>query len=227
MVGVLEGKRFLVTCSRSFMGPAIAERFTTEGAHVIADDEDLTHPTAASRVVRNAGPIDGLIVNLESRADVVRATEIDDDGWLRAFEELVHPTMRLIRSALPEMLERHRGKIVVITSATSLRPIAPMHPYVIARGAQNVLVQQVGIEVARHGVNVNAIAQNFVSNPAYFPDGVLDDPVMGPWIRRHNPSGRLATGTESADLAVFLASDRSDFFYGQVFPFAGGSAINV
>ncbi len=125
------------------------------------------------------------------------------------------------------MLERGRGKVVAITSSTPLRAIAPVTAYASARGAQHVFVQHVGIEVARHGVNVNALAQNFVQNPAYYPPGVLEDERMRRWIERTNPSGRLAEGWESAELAVFLAGPGSDFLHGQVIPFAGGSAVNV
>jgi 2-keto-3-deoxy-L-fuconate dehydrogenase len=83
------------------------------------------------------------------------------------------------------------------------------------------------VEVAARGVNVNAIAQNFVENPAYFPPGALDDPRMRAWVEAVNPSGRLAAPWESAELALFLSGPGSDFLHGQVIPFAGGSAVNV
>lgn len=91
-------------------------------------------------------------------------------------------------------------------------------------GAVDELLAEVGsLDV----VIANAIAQNFVENPAYYPAGVLEDETMRRWIERHNPSGRLAAPGESAELAVFLAGPGSDFLYGQVIPFAGGSAVNV
>lgn len=216
-----------MTRAGSYMGPAIVDLFAAEGAEVLADDGDLTDPGAAASLVERAGDLDAVVVNLEAPATVVRASEVTDAAWQDAFELLVHPTMRLVRAALPAMVERGRGKIVVVTSAVPLRPVAPVLAYAVARGAQNTLVQQVGVEVAHHGVNVNAIAQNFVENPDYFPPGVLEDPAMAEWISRTNPAGRLATGAESAELALFLVSDRSDFFFGQVVPFAGGSAVNV
>jgi 2-keto-3-deoxy-L-fuconate dehydrogenase len=178
-------------------------------------------------VVASAGHVDVLIANLDSPAAVMRAESIDEDDWRAPFDQLVHPLMRLVRAVLPQMLGRGRGKIVAITSSTPLRPVAPVTAYAAARGAQHVLVQHVGVEVARRGVNVNAIAQNFVENPAYYPPGVLDDPRMMAWIEANNPSGRLAAPWESAELALFLSGPGSDFLYGQVVPFAGGSAVNV
>jgi 2-keto-3-deoxy-L-fuconate dehydrogenase len=221
--GRLAGRRVLVTRADTYMGPDIVALFRAEGADVIADSRALVDADAPAAAVAEAGQIDVLIANLDSPAVSMRATEIGDGDWLRAFDELVHPLMRLTRAALPAMLERGRGKVVAVTSSTALRPIAPVTPYASARAAQNAFVQHVGVEVASRGVNVNAIAQNFVENPDYFPPGVMDDDRMRRWIERHNPSGRLAKGSESAELALFLSSPASDFFHGQVVPFAGGS----
>lgn len=223
----LVDKRVLVTRAASYMGPAMVERFRTAGADVVADERDLVEPSAVADLLAQAGPLDVLIANLDAPAAVMAVSEIDEARWLATYDALVHPLMRLVRGALPAMLERGRGKVVAITSSTPLRPIAPVTAYASARGAQHVIVQHVGIEVAKRGVNINAIAQNFVENPAYYPPGVLEDETMRRWIERNNPSGRLAAPGESAELAVFLAGPGSDFLYGQVIPFAGGSAINV
>jgi 2-keto-3-deoxy-L-fuconate dehydrogenase len=157
----------------------------------------------------------------------MKATAIDDNGWERAFEDLVHPLMRLVRAALPQMLQRGRGKIIAITSAAPLRPVSRVTAYAAARGAQNVFIQHIGLEVARRGVNVNAVAQNFVENPAYYPPEAMEDPRMRSWIDATNPAGRLAAPWESAELTLVLAGPGSEFFHGQVVPFAGGSAVNV
>ena len=223
----LDGRRVLVTRAGAYMGPAMTERFQAAGAQVVADDRELDEPAAAEELIRDVGPVDVLVANLDAPAMTMRATAIDEVAWLEAFSRLVHPLMRLVRGVLPAMLERRSGKVIAITSSTPLRPVAPVHAYAAARAAQNVFVQHVGVEVARHGINVNAIAQNFVENPAYYPPGVLDDPAMRDWIQRTNPSGRLAAPWESAELALFLAGPGSDFLYGQVIPFAGGSALNV
>lgn len=220
-------KRVLVTRATSYMGPAMVERFNSAGADVVADARDLVDARAVTELLEETGPVDVLIANLDGPATVMAATQIDESLWLSTFDALVHPLMRLVRGVLPSMLERGSGKIVAITSSTPLRPIAPVTAYASARGAQHVIVQHVGVEVARRGVNVNAIAQNFVQNPAYYPPDVLEDEAMLRWIQRHNPSGRLAEPSESAELAVFLAGPGSDFLYGQVIPFAGGSALNV
>ena len=130
--------------------------------------------------------------------------------------------MRLVRAVLPPMLERRSGKIVAVTSAAPLRAIPKVAGYAAARGAQNAFVRSVGIEVAGRNVQVNAIAQNYVENVTYFTAEMLADADLVAKMQRNIPAGRLAKGWESAELALFLASDRSDFVVGQVIPFAGG-----
>lgn len=83
-------------------------------------------------------------------------------------------------------------------------------------------VRSVGVELARENVQINLIAQNWVENPAYYPPTRLQDPAFQARVRAEVPLGRLATGEEDAALALFLASNESDFFVGQAIPFSGG-----
>ncbi|MBI5949468.1 MAG: SDR family oxidoreductase [Chloroflexi bacterium] len=224
MTGRLNGTRVLVTSAELYMGPAIVDLFRTEGAIVTADTRDLVPAESASACVAEAGPVDVLVANLALAPRRARVQEIADADWLALFEALVHPLMRLTRAVLPQMIERQRGKIVAITSAAPLRGINGQAAYAAARGAQNAFVKSAGLEVARHNIQVNAVAQNYVENNVYYPPGLLADPVMLERMRAAIPLGRLARPEESAELALFLASDKSDFMVGQVVPFAGGWA---
>ena len=93
--------------------------------------------------------------------------------------------------------------------------------YSAARGAQLSFVRAVGIELAPANVQVNGIAQSFVENPDYFPPEYQQTEEFRNRIATV-PAGRLATEREGALAALFLASNESDFFVGQVLPFAGG-----
>ena len=64
MIGRLVGRRVLVTCAQDFMGPAITDVFSEEGAHVVADTHDLRPADAASALIAETDDIDILIVNL-------------------------------------------------------------------------------------------------------------------------------------------------------------------
>lgn len=85
-------------------------------------------------------------------------------------------------------------------------------------------VQAVGVEVAPNNVQINALAQSFVENPSYFSPEYVETPDFKERLKGV-PAGRLATAREDALFVLFLASDESDFFVGQIFPFAGGWVI--
>lgn len=91
-----------------------------------------------------------------------------------------------------------------------------------SRGAQNSFVRTAGLEFAPANVQINAIAQNYVSNPVYYPDELVASTRFQKHLERNVPTRRIARQEEQAELALFLASDKSDFIVGQVMPFAGG-----
>ncbi len=221
----VSNRRVLVSHADRYMGPACVEIFRREGAEVLADNSDLSTDAACRQAIDNAGVIDVLIVNLESPNHYgTLVTELDEGAWSETFDLLVHPMHRLVRHALPQMIERQRGKIIVFGSATPLRPMGRLCAYSAARGAQISYVKSVGVEVARHNVQVNLIAQNWVENPAYFPPELQENPKFQKNLKDQVPLGRLAKPEEDIALALFLASDKSDFFVGQAIPFSGGWA---
>lgn len=205
------------------MGPPILRVFREEGAEVIASTDDVSSPDGPQRIVDGAGRVDVLVANLLEREwfEAV-AQDIPDGLWLGYFDDMVHSLMRLTRAVLPQMIDRKAGKVVAITSAAPLRGIPKVTAYCTARGAQNAFVRAAGIEVARHNVQINAIAQNYVENVTYYPPELLADEDLMQRMLKVIPAKRLGKGEETAYLAAFLASDRSNFIVGQIFPFAGG-----
>jgi 2-keto-3-deoxy-L-fuconate dehydrogenase len=220
----LQGKRVLVTQADDYMGPATIELFREHGAEVIADRTDLTQPGAVQDIVEAAGHIDVLVANLAADARFgITAIDTDDVVWHTAFDVMVHPLHRLCRAVLPQMYGRREGKIVVYGSATGLAKQEGVTAYTSARHAQVGYVRTVGAEAARHNVQINLIAQNFVENEAYFPLEFQQTPEFKQLLTTV-PIGRLATAREDALFALFLASNESDFFVGQAIPFSGGWA---
>jgi len=174
-------------------------------------------------LIESVGDIDVLVANLAAPAHLgLSVTDTDDATWETAFDVMVHPLHRLFRATLPRMYERKRGKVVVIGSATGLKALEGVVAYGAARHAQVGYVRAAGIEAARHNVQINLIAQNFVENPAYFPPEFTESDEFKQLLAAHVPLGRLATAREDALFALFLASDESDFFVGQAIPFSGG-----
>lgn len=219
-------KKVLVTQCDDYMGPAIAKLFTAEGADVTSVPGFVPGNRTVNEYAVEQDDIDILIANLAYDPTSSSVAEITDEGWQKLFDVMVHPLMSLVRHFGPKMVARGHGKIVAITSAAPLRGIAGSSAYCAARGAQNAFVKATGIEYAKHNVQINAVAQNYVSNPAYFPDDLVASERFQKHLQRNVPIGRVAKSEESAELALFLASDKSDFIVGQVVPFSGGWAIN-
>jgi NAD(P)-dependent dehydrogenase (short-subunit alcohol dehydrogenase family) len=246
----LTGKVALITNVGHFMGPAIAEEFAREGASLALHDRDegalrplcaigeslgrellpvvgdLTRPTEARRVVdavvARFGRLDVLVNNNAYPPSAGPTEGVSDTTWREMMAHLLDEPFYCIRAALRVMRPARRGKIINMSSAAAFSGLPNYAAYTAARAGVNGLTKAVGREVARDGIQVNAIAQNYVENPTYFPPALTADPEKLKRMVSHIPAGRLARAEESARLAVYLASEESDFFVGQVIPFAGG-----
>lgn len=222
----LDGLRILLTQADTFMGPALQRSLAAAGASVVADTRALSDPAASEAAVAEAlaqlGGIDVLVAHLAVPAPSTAATEVGEEEWRAIFAALVDPLPRLARAVLPGMQARGHGKILVMGSAAALRGQRRTSSYSAARGAQLAWVQALGVEVAAQGVRVNAIAQNLVDNPTYFPPEVQANPKFQERLRRDVPLGRLVSAEEDAAFATYLCSAAADCFVGQVFPLSGG-----
>jgi len=218
----LQGKRALITHADVFMGPVLCEVFRQQGATVIADTDALRDPAAPAAIVAAAQPLDILVANLAIPAPSTPVVEASEEEWRSTFAALVDPLPRLFQAALPDMIQRRAGKILVMGSASALRGIKRASTYSAARGAQLAYVQAVGVEVAPHNIQVNAIAQNFVDNPTYFPAEVQANPRFQERLQREVPLGRLVGAREDAEFAAYLCSTAASCFVGQIFPLCGG-----
>jgi 2-keto-3-deoxy-L-fuconate dehydrogenase len=246
----LTGKVVLITNVADFMGPACVEEFAREGAtlalHARAGDGtgaalavarahgreahafagDLRRPGEADRVVAEVvarlGCLDVLVGNASHPPAGGPVDELGDEAWRSLAAALLDEPFFCLRAALRVMKRQGRGKVVHVGSAAGIAGLPSYAAYSALRAGVLGLTRAAGREVAPLGIQVNAIAQNFVENPTYFGDDVVGDPARLARVVRHVPAGRLARGEESARLAVYLASADADFFCGQVVPFAGG-----
>lgn len=223
----LNGKRVLITQSEDFMGPTLVEAFRAYDAEVIAmptplGENNKGESADIAALVEEIGKIDVLIANLAVPAPNTAVEQVSDEEWREVFSHLVDPMPKLMRAVLPQMIERQSGKIVVMGSATAFRGQRRTSTYSAARGAQVSYVRAAGAEIARHNIQINLIAQNFVENPTYYPEEVQALDKFQDRLKAEVPAGRLATAEEDAQFAVFLASSEVNFFVGQSVPFSGG-----
>jgi 2-keto-3-deoxy-L-fuconate dehydrogenase len=175
--------------------------------------------------VADAGQVDTLLIHLAVPAPATAAQAITEGEWRHMFAHMVDPMPRLVAAVLPQMLARKAGRILLMGSAAALRGQKRTGSYSAARGAQLAYMQSVALELAPQGIQFNAIAQNFVENPTYFPPEVQANPRFQDRLQREVPLGRLVGAEEDALFAAYLCSPAAACFVGQVFPVSGGWAM--
>ena len=216
------GKRILVTQANEFMGPAICSVLAKHHADIVKYEGDLTDKESINKFVAESGKIDALIANLAIHAPSTPVGDVDANEWDTVFSSLVSPLPRLVGAVLPQMKARREGKIIVMGSASALRGMKRASTYSAARGAQLAYVQAAGTEIAQYNIQLNAIAQNFVDNPTYFPEEVQSNPKFVDRLKREVPLGRLVSAEEDAEFVAYLCSENANCFVGQIFPICGG-----
>ena len=188
---------------------------------------DLSDPTSSERLVKAAvdrfGRIDSaaaftgrIVVGrfLQSTADDMRAVA---SGCLEA-------PYHFLRAIVPVMVEQKDGQVLVFTSAAGARatPGAPL--YSAARAGANMLVKNVAAEVAKHGVQVNAVGTNFMDFPGFLAANRVKTPEDRERVESMVPMNRLGSMEELANFSAVFVDGSSRFTTGQFVAYAGGWA---
>jgi NAD(P)-dependent dehydrogenase (short-subunit alcohol dehydrogenase family) len=235
----------LVTHALEFAGPPAVVALRDAGFQVLAHDPRFADP--AQRAAHDAR-LPGTIALVEQSADelveaawsaggrldvlvsndahaVVHAPVADGDidALRRTFEALVAFPFALARAAIPRLRATPGSRVVMITSNRTRLPQAGGAIPDIARAGANALARSLAIELAPHGIPVNAIAPNFLASETYYPRArFVDDPAGADYVRRTVPAGRLARPEEIGELIRFLATCESTFLTGANIDFSGG-----
>lgn len=243
----LEGKRALVTGAGQGIGRAIAEAFLREGAAMTAVDispeglRGLDGAATAVLDVRDGAALAALasgggfdvLVNAVGFVHAGSILECDDDAWARSFDLNVTPMFRLIRAALPGMLDAGGGSIVNIASmASSLKGVANRCAYGASKAAVIGLTKSVAADFVARGIRCNAICPGTVDSPSLRQRmaamaearGITPEAAAASFLARQ-PGGRLGRPEEIAALAVHLASDESGFTTGTAQVIDGGWSV--
>jgi NAD(P)-dependent dehydrogenase (short-subunit alcohol dehydrogenase family) len=211
-----------------------AKKNSGGGAAFVAD---LTKPDQVAVMFRAIDEQFGRIDVLVSNHSVVQSIPIDDideDVVHEIFDQNFFSFCSVTRAAASRMKKQGGGKIVAVTSlvgitgaATMLTPVVDVLPpaflsvYGASRGAQNAWVKAIGLELAPFNINVNAIAQENVDNDLMRSAAGNTDEGWASLTNRM-PGKKTVTGEESAYLGLYLCSDLTETFYGQVIPLTGG-----
>lgn len=209
--------------------PGLVERLEAEGAavEVVSGVKDLSDPAASERLVAaglarfghidSAAAFSGRVVTgrfLQSTLDDLRTVV---SGCLEA-------PYHFLKAVVAPMVERGEGQVLVVTSASGARPTPGAPLYSSVRAAANHLVRNVADEVARSGVQVNALGTNFMDFPEFLRATGGTDPAVRAELEAVVPMRRLGTVEECAAMAAVFLDGTSRFTTGQFVAYAGGWA---
>jgi len=185
---------------------------------------DVLLPDEITRIVAGAGEID-ILFNCAGFVASGSLLDCTDEQWALSFELNVTSMFRLIRAVLPQMLERRRGSIINMASvASSIKGVVNRGVYSATKAAIIGLTKSVAADFVTSGIRCNAICPGTVDTPSLHQrlraSGDYDANLRA-FIARQ-PMGRLGQPAEIAALALYLASDESQFTTGQCHIIDGG-----
>ncbi|MBS7438670.1 L-iditol 2-dehydrogenase [Pseudomonas syringae] len=251
----LEGKSALITGSARGIGRAFAQAYIHEGARVAIADIDLQRAQATATelgpnayavrmdvtdqssidqaiaaVVAQVGKLD-ILINNAALFDLAPIVDITRDSYERLFSINVGGTLFTLQAAARQMIAQgHGGRIINMASQAGRRGEALVAVYCATKAAVISLTQSAGLDLIRHGINVNAIAPGVV-------DGEHWDGVDALFARHENrplgekkklvgeqvPFGRMGTADDLTGMAIFLASADSEYVVAQTYNVDGGN----
>jgi len=180
---------------------------------------------AFRRIEAELGPVDILVNNagiVSLSGGILQETP---ESWDGVIETQLNAVFLLSKIAAGSMAKRKRGKIINIGSMYSYFGSGLIPSYSAAKGAIIQLTKSMAIELAPHGIQVNALAPGWIETDMTAPVRCEEMKAMNDEIVTRTPAGRWGLPQEVAGPAIFLASAASDFVTGETIRVDGGYAI--
>ena len=228
---MLEGKTALVTGSTSGIGLGIARSFAAQRANLILNGfgEAAAIERLRAELAAEFGAVD-VLVNNAGIQHVAPIEAFPVEKWNVILALNLTASFHTIRLAVPPMKAKGWGRIINIASAHALVASPFKSAYVAAKHGVAGLTKTVALEVAEHGITMNAICPGYVWTPLVekqVPDtakarGLSEAQVISDVLLQAQPTKQFVKIDEVAALATYLASDAAASVTGAIIPIDGG-----
>ncbi len=245
-MGLLEGKKAVITGGGSGIGRATCRRMAEEGARVAVFDVDRESAEVVAKETNgiaftvDVGYVDAVRASVDEAADRLgglqiiynnagtsafnRLHELDPSEWDRVLRVNLTGVWAGIRAAAPHMLAGGGGSIVSTASISGTRPAAGEGPYSASKAAVAALTASAALEYGPT-IRVNSVSP-----------GMIRTAMTAPWFQympdqeerfvKGTPVGRVGEPEDVADVVVFLCSDLARFVTGQNIVVDGGLTLH-
>ena len=243
----LENKNSIITAAGQGIGKATAIAFHDQGANVIATDINIKTLEALNKeypkikikhldstnkkdIEEFSSTLDKVDILFNAVGFVHHGTilECDEKDWDFSFDVNIKSMFFMTKSILPKMIKQNKGSIINVSSiASSLKGLPNRFVYGTTKAAIIGFTKSIASDFLKNNIRCNAIAPGTVHTPSW--EGrvqAADNPEQAKkdFIARQ-PMGRLGTAEEIATLAIYLASDESNFVTGITHSIDGGMSI--
>jgi NAD(P)-dependent dehydrogenase (short-subunit alcohol dehydrogenase family) len=204
----------------------VAQQVRDAGGRCVTFDTDLTAASAPAEIAAAATGAFHRVTTLVNAAGIIANGTVEntaDAAWDEMMDINLRVPFRLMRAFTPALIAS-RGSVVNVSSVTGLRAFPNVLAYCVSKAGVDQLTRCAALEMAPHGVRVNAVNPGVVVTNLHRRSGMNED-NYGKFLERSketHPLGRPGEPDEIADLIWFLASDRAGWITGETISIDGG-----